>query len=790
MSWNDAFRTIRAAAAVAKPGDTIHILPGVYREEIMPKTSGTADQPISYTAEDGAGSVIVRGSVSSSNMAWTRLNENTIGLTQNVDPSKIYVTDLSSWKLSQAPAFIVGLDDNGAIISRLMPAREPDYRVDTEWKFDEFWWMANGGWEVARCDPTKNLDADCDLSSRSYNDLTDNANDSSPSGIEAGNLTSFGDLTGATLVAMDAHHAHYVYRYTIISHDVKAGMVTVDGRADNDGEPGLGWGSKYYVENAPALLDQPNEWWFDVSSGKLYLWPAEGINPEKLHLEISRYDNGFDLSNRSYITLSGLRVELYNQNAYQIVNKFSTSVSRGNAIENCVLQYANKGVLLYHYVQGTDESLAIDDFKLENSEIAFMDSTGFDSSFGWQDMPSPDTFSYAGVRNLTIRENEFHDLGFNSHDRSAVGVRIFFPDKIRFEGNHVYNVGQNGMHMHLSLIDSDAYYNLSPDEIKLGEILIRNNVFEKTCQAASDCGGLKIGGSNRPFTHVFKDVLISGNTFRNVYGWSFVSILRHINTLGDGNGFYLDYATGVHVYRNIAYNNTDAGFKLACLWRDGDAVFYNNVAANNVLYGFKTTGTGSCDDHGGSVNSQFVNNVVAGNGLSGFELLSDSVNEYGNLTIDYNLYYKNGWDTSVGGNSSDILLYRSFLPATHLRTAAQIRSSTAWEDHGIQADPYLLNYDPAAHPQYEDASASFEPTALSSVLVNAGTTDLPESLKRLLTLFGEEDIRCGDAYEIGRYELSKVPVNLAPDETQNDWPDRLFTPVCLPSTTEMMRSVP
>jgi hypothetical protein len=509
----------------------------------------------------------------------------------------------------------------------------------------------------------------------------------------------------------------------------------------------------------------------------LYLWPPVDANPGLLPIEISRLDTAFDLSDTSYITLDDLSIELYNANAYQIINKKRTSAAIGNQILNCNIRYADKGIVLYHFVQGEDPQLAITDFTLANSEISLMDSTGIDSYFGWNEAPSPLKFQYPGIHDITIRNNTFHDLGFNSSDRSAVGVRFFYPDRIFFTENHIYNVAQNGIHFHLSLIDSDKTYNVAPEHIKLGEILISNNLIEKTCQAASDCGGLKIGGSNRPDTHIFRDVLITGNTFRDIYGWSFVSIQRRLNTLGDGNGFYLDYATGVHVYRNIAYGNSGAGFKLSCLWRDGDSIFYNNVSANNFLYGIKTTGMGSCDDHGGSVNTQFVNNILINNGLAGIELLSSRAQDYGNLVIDHNLYYQNGWDTAVGGTGADILLYQDKGRLSILRGVPDINENTPWETSGISADPAFLNYDISDHTEFVSSVQQFEPSSQSFSILDSGSSSLPSSLDDLLVRFNIDDIHCGNSFEIGRYEIyRKMPEDMTSD-TQSEWPDRLFAPI-------------
>src|SRR5436305_1806605 len=44
------FRTIQGAADAAKPGDTVFVLPGHYHERVRVRTSGGADQPITFRA--------------------------------------------------------------------------------------------------------------------------------------------------------------------------------------------------------------------------------------------------------------------------------------------------------------------------------------------------------------------------------------------------------------------------------------------------------------------------------------------------------------------------------------------------------------------------------------------------------------------------------------------------------------------------------------------------------------------------------------------------------------------
>lgn len=55
------FRTITRGAEAAKPGDTVLVHPGVYRERVSPPRGGAPGKPITYRA-DKLGTVFIRGS--------------------------------------------------------------------------------------------------------------------------------------------------------------------------------------------------------------------------------------------------------------------------------------------------------------------------------------------------------------------------------------------------------------------------------------------------------------------------------------------------------------------------------------------------------------------------------------------------------------------------------------------------------------------------------------------------------------------------------------------------------
>ncbi len=769
LSPATALRTIQEAATRAQPGITVRIMPGVYRETVRPPRDGTAAAPIAYLAEAGPGTVFVRGSEPSSSLVWHQLSHDhdPIGLPDTVDPTNIYYADLSAWVLVDSPRFVVELDGQGEVAARLPLAREPDWHVETGWRYHELWWTADGGWQIAQCDPSDPNNAwDCDVSSRCTTRLTDVSYYPDPDPrIQPGDLASLGvgpdGLTGARLVALDAKWGHYLYTRRIVNHDVSAGRVTVDGDCLQDGgtsDPGLGWGSKYYVEDHPALLDSPGEWWYDRVRRRLYLWPTAPGNPGTMDIEISRRDDGFNLTDRSHITLDGLGIELVNENA---VRQGWGGPSHGNAIRNATLRYANYGVVLLHSGDGITR-----DFRLEDSEIAHIDSSGLFVTEWWDGAPSASSGWQPSIRNVIIKGNEMHDLGFRADTDNAIGVKIQFPNQIRFEDNHIHNVAHNGVQFLWSVIDSEKTRDFSPDEIKTGDILIKDNLIEEACQLTTDCAALKFWGQP-PHSHVFRDVLVTGNTFRNNLAWTYVAEQRSRAARGwwtggadcgvqgrAGFGLYLDFVSGIHAYRNVAYNNPYAGFMLVGTWRDGDVVFYNNVVANS-LYGIRPTSP-EHDSHGGCVNTQIVNNIIAtSEGYGIYQCTGCAAGEdFGNTFIDHNLYFNTGWRPYEDGGvwQPGAMAVRTPGGQHYYPTVADIRGHPyGWEARGREGDPHFAHYDPDDRDPTSGARPDFRLTPSSTLVVGHGA-ELPPSLTALLSQFGVEDPQWGEAWDIGRYE--------------------------------------
>ena len=88
------YKRINEAAKIARPGDTVSVAPGMYREYVNPVNAGTEDARIVYRSEEPLGAVIsgaevLKGWKQLDNGLWTARVDN--GVFGNYNPYTTYV---------------------------------------------------------------------------------------------------------------------------------------------------------------------------------------------------------------------------------------------------------------------------------------------------------------------------------------------------------------------------------------------------------------------------------------------------------------------------------------------------------------------------------------------------------------------------------------------------------------------------------------------------------------------------------------------------------------------------
>ncbi|HLL88363.1 MAG TPA: discoidin domain-containing protein [Tepidisphaeraceae bacterium] len=246
------FKTIQRAANVARPGDTVLIRGGTYRETVTPANSGTGGAPITFQNYNGekvtiSGTDVVRN--------W------------GLNGGKVYKAGMG-WSLGN------GRDQVFVDGKMMTEARFPNTTLD-----------------VSR--PTKGV-GDAGSSMGSSGTLYDSDIKFGADYLKGANIHM---LTASQWVAQTGTVTGS--NYGRLSYSLSTATPPVNG---GGGAP------KYYVWGKFKFLDAANEWYRDPSNGQLYLWSPQSDNPSNHLVEAKRRENAFVLTNRSHINIKGLNL--------------------------------------------------------------------------------------------------------------------------------------------------------------------------------------------------------------------------------------------------------------------------------------------------------------------------------------------------------------------------------------------------------------------------------------------------------------------------------------------------
>ena len=396
------FKTIQKAADVMQPGDTCIVNPGLYRETVTPKNSGTKGKPIVFRAAE-EGTVWIAGTD-----PVTRWQKHS---------GHIYKAKMD-WSLGKNnQVFIDG--------KPLQEARWPNDRDGEPMTVDG---MKIGGGSVDHIVCPK-----------------------FPADWKAA------DLEGAVVWALpEKQWSSWTAMVTGFDAQTKKVMFPsfegnwwVQERHNPKSKKGV-----FYLVGALKLLDAPGEWYYDEEQQTLYLWAPDNADPNKLRVEAKARSLGLELTNRSWIGAIGINlhactIDLDKASHCLIRNSKARYIShtRGgktaaalgeksgiymgghhNRLESCEISYsAGSGISL----RGTDNAIV-------NCWIHHIDYIGAYCSpinmQGMRHLISHNTIEHTGRDCIKLGGAE-HLIQYND---------IGYPGRICHDLGAIYSGGQDG----------------------------------------------------------------------------------------------------------------------------------------------------------------------------------------------------------------------------------------------------------------------------------------------------------------------------------------------------------
>ena len=486
------YATIQKAASVAVSGDVIKIRSGTYRETITPSNSGITFMP------DGAAVVVVSGLNEVGNDGWSVHNGNIYkkSITLPVNGYNLTITGNTTIAANQ-------LFRNGTM---QIEARWPDAGSPEE--------LLNRA----------NFRQRNSVSNWTNTTLTDQAIPNIPGGWQGGKIW----ITGWFIAQSRTITGH---SGTTINY--------------NDATSDLRFLQYYYLTGKLGALSIAKEWHYE--NGTLYFWQEGGGSPTGVEYKARNW--GFDLRDRSNITITGIRMKGCEVNGNNNTSNITIDNIRAEYINHTVLQEGSD--VIYYNARQTGFKLYGTNNTVKNSEFKYAASNGIELGGGGR--VENNLFEYMSYEgnygapvllhdngdNQKILRNTFRYIGRSALDYGYVNMGHHYNVEVGY--NDAYNFG-------MLSADGGAFYVARYIDLKGSRIhhnWIHNSKAEHTPTAGFDAG---------------------------------------INA-----GIYYDQATGSGTTNdhNVLWDNRQCDLHVSTgepdrnLWR-GKAYFYNNTLVTKV----------------------------------------------------------------------------------------------------------------------------------------------------------------------------------------------------------------
>jgi parallel beta-helix repeat protein len=260
----------------------------------------------------------------------------------------------------------------------------------------------------------------------------------------------------------------------------------------------VGWG--FYLDNVPAALDTPGEWYCDPATNSVYFYPPGGVDPNSLNVIGSVLDYGVN-SSQSNITIQGLTLS----HQCKAGLHFSGTPNNIRLLSNKVFGVLLNGIEL----GGTSSSCTID-----GNTVEYVNGQGI---------------ALESTQNSTVTNNVVKNVGL-----------IPGYGKSGTSGMQGIAVGGSHNFIKANIVDSVGYVGITSGG---SECTIVNNIITNVMLRLSDGGAI--------YTYALNQSTISGNLVINSTG---SNDAQPVGAKGSGDGIYMDSRSSN--YGNVILDNT------------------------------------------------------------------------------------------------------------------------------------------------------------------------------------------------------------------------------------------
>ena len=414
------WKTLQFADSKVKPGSTVLLAGGIYRDEFKPTTSGADGKPITYKAADVKNPPIFEGGTAIT--GWKKHDEK----------KNIWVADFTSASLPSA----LFQDEQ-----KMLPAQWPTQsNPEDPYNLEEMFEIKEAG---------------ADLKT----DVVD------PEHL----CQSAGTFDGGILVHFAVSPNGICFK-KIVGHDPEKGIlkaVPIEGEFGSDlpfQDPAKGSRKdRYAIRNCMFALDARGEWFVDSKTKpfKIYLIPFAGKDPNQTAIIATARTHaitsaGKDLSN---VVFDGLTFRHFHDAAH-LYRRFQAVITlTGGKDAGKVSNITIRNCAIYHNYPRAVTNLQGDDFLIENNHL-----------WGNEMTVNTGVFHIVRGKNARFIQNHIHhNVSDGIWAGTGGGESRFAVDGIELRGNLVHDNESRKIH-------SDGLQTVLTDNI----VLIDNYFFNST----------------------------------------------------------------------------------------------------------------------------------------------------------------------------------------------------------------------------------------------------------------------------------------------------------------------
>ncbi len=313
--------------------------------------------------------------------------------------------------------------------------------------------------------------------------------------------------------------------------------------------------SPFFLENKAWFLDEAGEWYFDKKTGHLYLWPKEGVDPNRTQVEVARHLITLDLVGARHVEVSGLTFTGGNSidpkkavdvGEYKIPEHFAIMPAirlmgdcRSIRISNiAVTQTAGGGIA--NMVTSKDD--LVSDIRITDSEFTYLDNDGIAlyRGFSWR---HADAQPKARLTDVHVLRNKMYDIGRRGMSPSSAGKAIDLngPEVADISGNVIEYVAAHGININGGRPLAGMMGGAAP-ETPLIRIQVRQNKVKDAILYKTDFGNIEFWQTGPCY--------IYGNISVNPIGW-----ISHRGQYHKNEAFYFDHGLKGYLFNNIGWSD-------------------------------------------------------------------------------------------------------------------------------------------------------------------------------------------------------------------------------------------